>query len=233
MSYPADRWLDNGWFVQFTETIPMPEPELPVDEEDIYDHPLNAFVGLPMFVHWCMVTDGTRAGIPNVSPAAMVASGFSGILYHFTIAEDQVRLIRDAAMPMVWADIAPGVPHTYRLELYGADSYCFYIDGILIDTGIPEGAYPTSDSKLVFGARAPGEPATTQWDYIRFGVIPQDGSGDFDSNSVVDAGDSYFFLDCLLGPDAAGPGCRWADMNGDGVANGDDAQLFALAMLGK
>jgi hypothetical protein len=32
--------------------------------------------------------------------------------------------------------------------------------------------------------------------------------------------------------DAAGPGCKWADMNADGVANGADIQLFVNMMLG-
>ena len=40
-----------------------------------------------------------------------------------------------------------------------------------------------------------------------------------------------FRSDCLLGPDAAGPGCQWADMNNDGTVNGNDIQLFADAML--
>jgi hypothetical protein len=230
VTFQSDRWLENGWFVQFTEMI-QAQPGGPLyEKEDWYEHSLASFSGTTAwYCQWRMVTDGPSEAIPAIAPAAFVASGFSGILYHFTIAEDRVRLIRDAALPLVWADITPG-PHTYLLELRGTESYTFYIDGQLIDSGVPEGAYPTSDSRLVFGARAPGETATTRWDYIRFGVIPQPGGGDYDSNGVIDATDVYFFLDCLLGPDADGPGCRWADLNGDGKVNGADIQPFSAAL---
>ena len=82
-------------------------------------------------------------------------------------------------------------------------------------------------------ARYYNDEQTARWDYVRYGVIPADHSGDFDSNGIVDQSDLYFFVDCLLAPDydAAGPGCRWADMNGDGKADGADVQLFVRAML--
>jgi len=70
--------------------------------------------------------------------------------------------------------------------------------------------------------------STTRWDYIRYGTIPDDASGDFDSDGDVDADDAYFFVDCLLGPGSLWPGCAWADMNADG----DDVQAFVDAMLG-
>jgi hypothetical protein len=70
-------------------------------------------------------------------------------------------------------DIEPGIPHTYRLELFGSEFYSWSIDGQIIDAGVPEGAYPTSDSAIVFGARAAIEDSTTRWDYIRLGVIPE------------------------------------------------------------
>lgn len=52
----------------------------------------------------------------------------------------------------------------------------------------------------------------------------------FNSNDLFDLQDICFFVDCLHRPDtdAAGPSCKWADMNADGTAYGDDiAQLTA------
>jgi hypothetical protein len=156
------------------------------------------------------------------------------VLYHFVIGDSQIRFLRDVGLPYVYANIQPGVPHTYRLELRGTQSYMLWIDSVLIDSGVPEGPYPVSSSGMSFRGKASAPVNTTMWRYVRFGRIPADYSGDYDSSGVVDETDLYFFVDCLLGPqvDASGPGCKWADINADGVANGGDIQLFASAMLG-
>ena len=76
---------------------------------------------------------------------------------------------------------------------------------------------------------------TTQWDYIRFGVIPVEGSGDFDSDGDLDLTDWYFFEECLTngGPDTeAGPGCLWADIDQDGDVDFGDLGLVQLAFTG-
>lgn len=170
-----------------------------------------------------METDGPHGGFSNVSPAAIVAGGTSHAFYHFTIAKDQARFI-DADLSVLLVDIAPGVPHTYRLELYGAELYVWWIDDNIVDSGVPEGPYPTSSSEIVFGARAAGETITAAWDYVRYGVIPADGSGDYDSDGAVTHDDFYFFHECLTndrpgihgGPaNDADPGCRFADFDSD------------------
>ena len=187
-----------------------------------------------------MLTDGPEA-FGAIAPASIVAGGQSGVNYHFTIARDQVRLIRDSQLPFIFADIDPAIPHLYRLELQGSDSYRFSIDGIEIDAGVPEGAYPTDDSFLVFGATAAIEASTTRWDYIRFGAIPIDGSGDFDSDEDVDGSDFYFFHECMTndrpgingGPDLdAGPGCRFADFDTDNDVDLLDFAEFQLTFTG-
>lgn len=169
----------------------------------------------------------------GVGPSSLVLSGDFGILYHFTIASDRVLFRRDSFVPVVWVDLEPGVPHEYRLNLFGESLYEFYIDGDLIDFGVPEGAYPTGDSRIVFGARSVLIDSDTSWDYIRFGVIPADGSGDYDSDGVVTHDDFYFVQECLSnrrtgingGPgNDAGPGCAFTDFDGD-----SDADLLDFA----
>ncbi len=227
----ADRWIDSGLLVQYAEIVDAGPPEVP--EDDFYFRSLGQFAGSgSFFVDWRMETDGPREGIPACAPAGLVAGGMLAVHYHFTIAEDQVRFLRDPTFPIVWIDIEPGVPHTYRLELYGGEFYTWYIDGQLVDCGVPEGQYPTSDSRITFGSSAAGGPITTRWDYIRYGTIPDDGSGDFDSDADRDLRDFYFFEECLRnggsGTDAA-PSCTWADMDADGDADLLDFADFQVA----
>jgi hypothetical protein len=164
----ADRWLDNGWLVQEAEVDPDPPHE---GERDSYRRELEDQAGVSSWcLSWRMITDGPEA-FWDVAPASIVAGGQSGVKYHFTIAKDQVRFLRDPYIPLVFADIDPAIPHTYRLELRGSGSYRFSIDGSEIDAGVPEGPYPTDDSFIVFGATASIEASTTRWDYIEFGPL--------------------------------------------------------------
>lgn len=171
----ADRWLDDGWFVQYAEIVDPGPPELP--EDDFYRWSLGDLAAADaFFVEWCVETDGPREGIEGVAPAVLTASGRAGIFYHFTIADDQMRFI-DSDSFILWVDIAPDMPHTYRLELLGEETYAWYLDGQLLHSGIPAGPYPTADSRIGFGGRAAGGSITVRWDYIRFGVVPEPATG--------------------------------------------------------
>ena len=134
-------------------------------------------------------------------------------------------------MVTVFVDIEPNVPHTYRLELYGMDQYIVYVDGEVIDSGVPSAQYPSQESDVMAFRTHPWFlPNTTRWDYIRLGTIPADGSGDFDSDRQVDSGDFYYFAECFLGSDVdAGPGCRFADFDADTDVDCDDWTAFTLA----
>jgi hypothetical protein len=169
--YQADRWIDNGWLVQYAEVQPDPPYE---GEKDFYRRELDDHAGLPTwYLEWVMETDGPEA-FWDVAPASIVASGTSGVSYHFTIAEDQVRLRRDAYIPLVFADLTPGEPHVFRLELRNTGdtgTYVFTVNGEVIDAGVAEAYYPGDDSFIVFGAKASIEASTTRWDYVEFGRL--------------------------------------------------------------
>jgi len=174
--YLADRHLADGWLVQTPLVLNINGHNR--GQDDFYAYSLASFDGADaFFLEWRMDTTGLREEMFDVAPASIVLYGISGVNYHFTIARDQMLFRRDPRLPVVWVDIAPGVSHDYRLELYGAELYELYIDGSLIDAGVPEGAYPTEDSVLKFGARATYVDSVTRWDYIRFGTIPEPATG--------------------------------------------------------
>ncbi len=132
----------------------------------------------------------------------------------------------------MFVDIEPDVFHTQRLELYGASLYIWYIDGQIVDSGIPEGPYPFFFPVLVWGANPWFFENTTEWDYVRYGTIPNNASGDFNGDALITLADFYFFDECYAGsgPNVdVGPGCRWADMDQDGDVDFQDFARFQRA----
>ena len=229
--YQSDRWISDGCLVQYSQQVPA--GQVTEEQQDPYRRGLDDQAGFPTwFLQFRVITDTAPAYL-DVGPASVAAGSNSGVLYHFVIGDSQIRFLRDVNLPYIYVDIQAGIAHTYRLELRDTQSYTLWIDSVLIDTGVPEGPYPVANCRMNFRGEASAPANITKWDYLRFGKIPVDHSGDFDSNEFVDQNDLYFFIDCLLGPDydASGPGCRWADMNGDGKADGADIQLFVRAML--
>jgi hypothetical protein len=224
------QWLVDGWLFHHVEQCPGYPP--PAGQQFDYTRDLADFAGEEaFFIEWRVQTDGDASEIIGVAPASVSAWGFSGVWYHATMARDQIRLYRDANLPILWVEIAAGVPHTYRVELLSDQLYTWFVDGQVIDSGVPEGPYPTWDSAINWRTKSWYLPNTTKWDYIRYGTIPEPGSGDYDSDGDIDDADLAAFHDCLLGPDADGPGCSWADMNGEGIVNGADIPAFVDALL--
>ncbi len=157
------------------------------------------------------------------------------MIYHTTVSSDLVKFARDVDLPIRFVEIDPAVAHTYRIEL-DANRYTFYIDSFLIDQGAPEGPFPALESpRITWLGRSIYLPCENGWDYIRYGVTPLDGSGDYDSDGAETLIDHYFVTDCLTkdgpgivgGPgENAGPGCRFADFDADGDANLLDVAEF-------
>ena len=110
------------------------------------------------------------------------------------------------------------MPHTYRLELFADELYIWYIDGKSVDTGLPEGAYPTdSSNNIKWGAFSWFLENTVSWDYIRFGTIPKDGSGDYDGDALLGLDDFYFLHECLTN---GGPNLDAANLHPTGTRYG-------------
>ena len=155
-----DRSLDNGWFVDFA------------NETDAYRRPLADFAGAPaFFIEWRVETDAPNSILDSGGTPVVFSAGGPGAFYHTTITDARVQLFRDTSFPLVFVDIDPGVAHTYRLELYGDQTYAWYIDGELVDFGVPQATYPRDDSVLIWGVTRQDFDSTTRWDYVRFGTI--------------------------------------------------------------
>ena len=165
----ADRTLDEGWFVQ---SFDRP------GEQDFYRRGLGAFAGVdPFFVEWRVQTNAPMSLLDeNKIPVVVVAGGHSGAFYHTTMTDERVQLFRDTSIPLVIVEIEPGLPHTYRLELYGPDFFAWQIDGVTVESGAPQGAYPGSDSRLTWGAEYHPNGHAARWDYVRYGLIPEPGT---------------------------------------------------------
>ncbi len=228
-TFDATRWLSGG-LLSIDVDLGVWGPD-PYGEFEGYRRTIPEFEGQNFFVEWRCRSTAPPSEIVGTGGCSLNTVG-CGASYHFTITESRVRLNRGNFYPIFYFDIEPTSFHTYRIELDGAADYRVSIDGNVVDFGTPVATVPDSCGRIIWASRTYLEPSLNEWDYIRYGVIPRDRSGDYDSNGVVDATDVYYFLDCLLGPDANGPGCRWADLNGDGKVNGDDIQPFAAGLMG-
>lgn len=230
--------MTEAWFWQHVELCDGFPP--PGGQEGTYRRSLDEFLGEDrFFVEWRIETDGDRSELPWGGAAGFSAWSNGGVNYLFSIARDQAELNRDNRLPIVLVDIEPGVPHTHRLELYGDELYVWYIDGQVVDSGIPEGAFPSFNPNVNMRAKAAFLENTTRWDYVRWGSIPADGSGDFDSDGDHDLRDFYFLHECILGVDrpimrggGVDPGCLWADLNQDNVADLLDFAEFQVSFTG-
>lgn len=222
-----DMWIEDGWFHQQVELCPGDPP--PGGQQASYRRWLDEYIGVEaFFLEWVVETDADASELPWGGGANISAGSQGGVNYAFYIAGDLVELYRDFSIPSVFVELEPGVPHTHRLELVGDHSYVWFIDGQIVDSGVPEGAYPIFNPRVNMRAKASWLPNTTRWNYVRWGTIAEN-EGDYNSDGEVDFYDLYFFQECLLGPGGSWAGCAWADMDGNGAVNCNDWALFVKA----
>lgn len=174
--YEPERWIDDGWFFQHIDADGASGG--PYDGDyDRYEHDLSAFVGDPFFVEWCLMSDAPDSEVHFHNGGARMILNAPGLTYHFNMSSGLALILRGYPYPTEYFDIEPGVPHSYRLEVYGGDYFEFRIDGAVMDFGEPEDVFPTPDAELFFGARYYQSEHTTQWDYVHFGAIPEPTTG--------------------------------------------------------
>ncbi|MHC4063646.1 MAG: hypothetical protein ACYSUI_03990 [Planctomycetota bacterium] len=226
-----ERSIQDGWLHQAVEPGQCGSP--PGGDRDLYARSIADFDGAPtFFVEWRIEADGDRSELPWGAPAVLSAWSQGPVTYWFAIARDQVEFVQDDFVVVLYVDLEPGLPHTLRLELYGARLYVWYIDTEIVHSDVPGALYPSYTPSITWGAQSAYLESNVKWDYIRYGTIPEPGSGDYDSDGTVDLDDLYFFQECLSngGPETdAGPGCRFADFDDDTDVDLDDYAAFAAA----
>ena len=184
-----DQWTQDGWLVQHTEICDDP----PAGQQFDYVRSLDEYDGASTwFVEWRVFGDGDQSEIPFTSPSVLAAGGLGPVNYHFVIARDRLRFVHDVGGEVTYYDISPEGAHVFRVEQRGVASYAVYIDYELVDSGVPGGAFPAHDPAINIRAKSHELVNTVYWDYIRWGDIPADASGDFDSDGQVDENDLYF-----------------------------------------
>jgi hypothetical protein len=233
-------WNDGGLYYQQLDFKACGPPPPPGGGQDEYVIDIDEFNGSPAwFYEFRVMTNGDRSEIPGNAPTAISAFNFFGESYKVNIARDQVKLLSDNPDPVIFVDVTPDVFHTVRLELFNviAPTYIWYVNGVIVGAGLANGSFPSDDARLTWRGRAWFEPCENAWDYIRYGVIPIDHSGDFDSDSDLDLRDFYYLADCITqrnnAPNQpADPGCQWADMDADNDVDLADWGVFQQHFTG-
>ncbi len=229
-----ETWIEDGRYHQDLNFDACPPP--PEGGHDSYSRSIEEQNGTEQwYLEWRSFTDGDRSEFPWGAPTVLATGNFFGVNYWFAVARDQVKFSQDDFTVILFVDLDPDVPHTFRLELYGEEQYLWYIDGDLVYTGVPGGPFPSFNSIVTWRGKAYWLPCHNQWDFIRYGTIATSGSGDFDSEGDVDLRDFFYFDECLGngGPDTyAGPSCAWADMDQDGDVDFHDFGHFQFAFTG-
>ena len=175
-TYEPDRWIDDGWFVHHMDVGDGPGGPFG-GERDYYHYDLSVFQGEPFFIEWRMITDAPDSEVDGHTGGALLVLVGGPVVYHFGMASGLARILRGYPYPTLYFDIEPDVPHIYRLDVFAGDYFEFRIDGAVMDSGEPEDVFPTSDALLSFGAAYYLAEHTTQWDYVRFGTIPEPATG--------------------------------------------------------
>jgi hypothetical protein len=219
-----ERRLENGWLILTVEE----------GDKDTYRYDLGGIGSLVgrFFVEWRAVTDYPEWLIHEWQVPAVVSAAGNGPFYHVVMTKSAAALTHfDLTRTIV--PITASQPHTHRIEVF-ADQYLWYIDGVVVNSGVPVGPYPDPNAFITWGIDGyKGMANTTAFDYIRLGEIPQPASGDYDSNLEISSPDYRFVHDCLAkaGPDLSagpyentGPGCAFTDFDFD-----LDVDLFDFA----
>ena len=233
----AEVWNDGGVYYQ---VLDFEACDPPGGGHDSYVRDIEAFNGVPnWFYEFRVSATGPRSEISGAAPTAFAAGNSFGELYRVVLARDQVNLLRDVDLPILFFDIEPGVPHTIRVELNNeiVPTYRWFIDGLLVDEGEAEDVFPSDNSRITWRGKAWFEPTENAWYYIRYGIPPTEHSGDFDSDSDIDSRDYFYFAECVAergnGPGIpTDPGCTWADMDADGDVDFADFATFQRLFTG-
>jgi hypothetical protein len=71
--------------------------------------------------------------------------------------------------------IAPNAFHAYRIESMDMLNYAFFVDDVFVRNGVWD-TISTNQSFVNWGDAVRGSRSLSEWDYFRFGVVPEPGT---------------------------------------------------------
>jgi len=160
-----DRWLEDGALVIDT----MRDPSL--WEYYSVNRSIDPGPGELFIAEWRLRVDEVGGWAPY-DPSVVIARdeppGHAGFAFNV----DQFYALEED----VWIPVAPGCYHEYRLESSDMDSYDLFVDGAHVHSGWFDG--DTFMSSFVnFGPGVQGGSSHSNWDFVRFGVVPEPSAG--------------------------------------------------------
>ena len=213
--------IENGHYVQRLDPQGCPAP--PDGAQETYARSTGSFHGAAgQFVEFRVWTSGDGSGVCNQGPIQVKLSLFGGAYWWIDVTSNSAAFRFATVYPSLPFFFPPGAAHTVRLELewpldLAQPIFRFFVDDVFLLNG-SVGSSWNDFTLLEWSGTSCQTPIENRWGYIRYGDIPIDGSGDFDSDGLIDQRDYFFFHDCFArrGPGQGdGPGCRFADMDGD------------------
>lgn len=229
--------IENGHYVQLLDPQGCPVP--PDGAQETYARStgfLNGAAG--QFVEFRLRTSGDGSGVCNQGPIQVKLSSFGQTFWWIVVTSDSAAFRFTSPIPSTPFVFPPGDAHTVRVELelpqdVAQPIFRFFVDDVIRWEGSVWSSW-TDFTLLEWSGTSCFAPIENRWDYIRYGDIPAAGSGDFDSDGFVDHRDYYFFHDCFVrrGPGQDdGPGCRFADTNGDTAVDLRDFADFQILFM--
>jgi hypothetical protein len=130
-------------------------------------HPVDLGPGESFVVEWRLRVDEVHGGAERpVKPAVHV--GFDGYgAVDFSYSESALHSTYEFA----WIDFDPYVFHDYSLATSDLLTYTLSIDGTVAHTG--RLTTPYFVNAMDWGDEVTGSTSLSDWDYVRFGVVPE------------------------------------------------------------
>ena len=161
---PAKRWLEGGsLFIDSRADVGITESYAMMRKDGLNPEPGETFI-----MRWRLKIDEV---VGFADPGVAVLSDDKYALI-FIFSEDRVWSAFEAN---VYADFEPDVFHRFELHSENMRAYELFIDDQLAIEGVFHETF--SGPSVGFGDIVRGGASLAQWDYFRFGVVPEPTSG--------------------------------------------------------
>jgi len=160
-----DRWLEDGALVIDT----MRDPSL--WEYYSVHRAIDPGPGELFVAEWRVRVDEI-GGWAGYDPGVVIARDYPPGHAVFRFDVDQFY----AKEEDIWIPVTAGCYHEYRFESGDMDSYDVFVDSVHVHSGVFD-ADTLLSSFVTFGPGVQGGSSHSNWDFVRFGVVPEPSAG--------------------------------------------------------